>query len=89
MKRFEDVEEKVVTRIVCVELVCDMCGKEAENPDSGSWRWAVVGYAGGELHWFSCVGDDYDPNGRHLCYDCAEWIGEHLKNIQALRKASE
>jgi hypothetical protein len=80
MKRYED--KQVVTRSVCVELICDMCGRKAEMPEDGLWTWGGVGSASGKLEWHYAIDGDYEAQSFDLCFDCAEKVTAEVQRAR-------
>lgn len=73
-RRWKTFDRIVVTDQRCVNLTCDMCGREAEYPNSGkgAWEWGSVGSGSGELSWQHSIDGDYDTETVDLCLECAE-----------------
>jgi len=82
MKKYEDREIKVVTIRECVSVVCDMCGRIAENPklEEMPFEWGGVGSSYGELRTARSIDGEYDSETVDLCYECAEWLIEQIKS---------
>ena len=81
MKRYETVEVVTSRRTVCIEQICDMCGRKAESPenDGMGFEWGAVGYSGGELVAKYCIDGSLEEQRVDLCYECAEWLVEQVR----------
>lgn len=87
MKRYETKEERIVTKTVCVELICDLCGVDSINPEEEVWGVNFGTYGKGRVQWQLKGGEHGEREAKecHLCYCCARWIGENLKEIGKLK----
>ena len=79
MKKREAREETVVTEGVCVEMTCDLCGREAEFPKDEVFEWGGAGTGKGELNWHRTIDGEYEAEESDLCYECASALAQAFK----------
>ncbi len=81
-RRYKNIEKGVITERECVNLTCDLCGREAEYPDSGqgAWEWGFVGMGSGELNWNRTIDGDYDTETVDLCLECAKKLADLIRH---------
>lgn len=83
MREYEDKEKEIVTRRECVKASCDMCGREAEMPESienfGGFEWGGAGSSGGIVEAKFFIDGDSDIEKVDLCWECASWLIERIK----------
>ena len=71
----------VHTKEVCIELVCDMCGRHAEYPNQIlPFSQGGSGFSAGELNYTFNIDDENIENQLDLCYTCAEWLANNIMN---------
>lgn len=80
MRKFEDKQVEVVTRRVCVELKCDLCGSLAEYPNDGQWEWGGVGRSTATLEAHFYIDGDGDYDSVDLCFKCATKLIKMIRN---------
>jgi len=74
MKKYEDQDVRIVSKTVCVEHSCDVCGRKAEFPDSGLFEWGGVGVSRAELFASYSIDADHEETKIDLCYECGSSI---------------
>lgn len=79
MRKHEQREVVTSQRQVCVKLVCDACGKEAEHPEDELWTWGGAGSAAGKLDYHYSIDGEYEPERLDLCYECAEALADDIR----------
>lgn len=86
MREHRDVERQVVTRTECVNVVCDCCGRKAEEPASSlPFAWGGIGNSLGTLRYTYSIDGDCETDELDLCYECAEKVAEHIKALRRSR----
>lgn len=66
-------------REVCTQLICDGCGKEAEDPSNGNWD-TYGHWTNGELTYSSHFYEDHDYQRFDLCGPCASKLIEMVES---------
>lgn len=84
MRQYEDVERTVFTRSECVKASCDMCGRQADNPNginkNAGFDWGGIGMGGGMIEAHYIVHGESKLEQLDLCYECADWLIETIKH---------
>jgi hypothetical protein len=83
MQKRDRVTKQVVVSNHIVSGYCDMCKREADNPEGlpyqSGFEWGGAGLAGGSLEWSYSIDGECDPNVIDLCYECAEKVAKFIK----------
>ncbi len=92
MKQLSNVTEGVapreVTVVRCTRLLCDICGKEAERPETHRFHYAEDGFSTNTLVWM-WVDRETRTDGQSvtdLCLECAQALERAIKDPAKRRK---
>ena len=83
-RRYRTEQQRIVRRTLCVSMVCDLCGKESDNPVNEAFGSRLIEQA--VIRWKWSADGDYYEGYIDLCDGCLEKVLDMVNQIRAERK---